>query len=142
MEWNFLHLLPLIFLSWDKRAEFATSREREEEKKLIYDSLIFLFSISFQSPRNGDDLSEPSSPKDVIRDVDDDDDEQEEVASNNNKDKRDPGSPGEEEEDPDEPGGGADKIRLKVMRVRARLHYVTKPCDVGHMIVWSLLIMG
>ncbi len=25
---------------------------------------------------------------------------------------------------------------------RARLHYVTKPCDIGCMTVWSLLIMG
>ncbi len=27
-------------------------------------------------------------------------------------------------------------------QVRARLHYVTKPCDIRHMTVWSLLIMG
>ncbi len=28
------------------------------------------------------------------------------------------------------------------IQVRARLHYMTKPCDIGHMTVWSLLIMG
>ncbi len=28
------------------------------------------------------------------------------------------------------------------LQVRARLHYVTKSCDIGHMAVWSLLIMG
>ncbi len=27
-------------------------------------------------------------------------------------------------------------------QVRARLHYVMEPCDMGHMTVWSLLIMG
>ncbi len=26
--------------------------------------------------------------------------------------------------------------------VRVRLHYVTKPCDISHMTVWSLLITG
>ncbi len=26
--------------------------------------------------------------------------------------------------------------------IRARLHYVMKPCDIGHMAVWSLLIVG
>ncbi len=31
-----------------------------------------------------------------------------------------------------------------ITKVRARLHYMTKPCDMGHtcMAVWSLLIMG
>ncbi len=27
------------------------------------------------------------------------------------------------------------------MVVRVRLHYVTKPCDISHMTVWSLLII-
>ncbi len=41
----------------------------------------------------------------------------------------------------------SDKSRLSLMlkahqQLKVRLHYVTKPCDVGHMTVWSLLIMG
>ncbi len=33
-------------------------------------------------------------------------------------------------------------MHATLVRLRVRLHYVTKPCDIGYMTVWSLLIMG